>query len=299
MMLPLLEPQVQFGAVQPGDDLRKAMPGNISEDRVMGSAGIGNLHRAASDVDGSLAPDKVAVDILSVALLETPEFLGQHAVEGISNHSHKNIEVHLDKNGRRQGVEVEELDRLGDDILHSPSSGVITDDALRRCGKIVGDQKGRGFMTVSPKDDLPKLSFIILEGNERLMDVRIGIFTFVMRNVDILPGGEFLQIFDQFLPPPPEGNKPDSLTVQQGKMFVGGELGIKDKGGGNALVYLLPEGQDIEDLFIGLFPHKVGGSIEDQFGGRILGKKGQRPLHPFSPGPGPMFLKDRFVVSAQ
>lgn len=225
MMLPLLEPQVQFSAAEPGDGLRQAMPGNISEDRVMRPARIVYPYLAGGDVHVGLAPDKVSADLLGVALLETPEFLGQHAVEGISDHGHKHVEVHLDKNRRRQGVEVEELDSLGDDILHPPSSGVIADDALRRRGKVVGDQKGRGFTTVSPKDDLPELSLIILEVHEGLMDVRIGIFALVMRNVDLLPRGEFLQIQGQFLPPPAEGNKPDSLTVQQGKRLLAKKYG--------------------------------------------------------------------------
>ena len=58
-------------------------------------------------------------------------------------------------------------------------------------------------------------------------------------------------------------------------MLVGGELGIEDKGGSDAFVNLLPEGQNIENLFIGLLLHEVGGRIKHKFGGGILGKEGQ------------------------
>ena len=46
------------------------------------------------------------------------------------------------------------------------------------------------------------------------------------------------------------------------------------------------QGFNIEDLFIGLFLHEVGGRIEDQFGGSVLGKEGQGPFHPFPFGTG-------------
>jgi hypothetical protein len=64
--------------------------------------------------------------------------------------------VHLHQNGGRQGVEIEELDRLGDDIL-SPA-GVVAYDTFRRGLKIIGDQEGRLLAAISPEDDLPELS---------------------------------------------------------------------------------------------------------------------------------------------
>ena len=294
-MPPSLELQVQFGAVEPGDGLRHSLPGNISKDRVMRPAGVGHLHLAGCDVHVGLAPDKMAKDLLSVALFKAPELLGQHAVKGIGDHGHQDVEVHLHQNGRRQGVEVEELDRLGDDILHPPPAGVVADDTFRRGRKIVGDQEGRLLAAISPEDDLPDLPFIIFEGDKGLMDVRIGVFPFVVGDVDLLPWLEFIQVPYQFLPPPPEGDEPGSLTVQEGQVLVGGELGIKDKGGGDAFVNLLPEGQNIENLLIGLLLHEIGGRIENQFGGSVLGKEGQGPFHPFPSGPGPMLLKDGFL----
>jgi hypothetical protein len=49
-MPPSLEFQVKFCTVEPGDSLRQAMPGNISEDRVMRPAGVGNLKRRKGQV---------------------------------------------------------------------------------------------------------------------------------------------------------------------------------------------------------------------------------------------------------
>ena len=143
-MSPSLKLQGQFGAVEPRDGLRHFLPGNISEDWVMRPAGVSHLHLAGCDVYVGLAPDKMAKDLLGVALLKASELLGQHAVKGIGDHGHQDVKVHFHQNGRRQGVEVEKLDRFGDDILHPPPAGVIADDTLRRGRKVVSVPIGDG-----------------------------------------------------------------------------------------------------------------------------------------------------------
>ncbi len=290
-----MEIKVQFKAAEPGERLGKPLPGDTPEDRVVCPAGIGDLQSAVLNVDGCLAPDKMAVDRLGVALLEAPELFGQHTVEGVGNHGHQDVKVHLHQDGGRQGVEVEELDRLGDDILHAPSAGIVADDEFRRGFKIVGDQECRPFMAVAPQDDLPELPLVIMERDDGLMDKGIGVLPLVVGDVDLLPGTEILEIFNQFLSPSPQGDELDAHAIQYRKMFVGGKLGIENKGGGDALANALPEGQDVDDLFIGLFLQEIGRCIEHKFGGGILGKKGQGPLHPLALGAGPMFLEDRFI----
>lgn len=262
-MHPSLELQLQFSPVEPRDRLWQTLPWYVSEDRVMSSAGIGYPHFTTGDLHVGLAPDKMTIDFWGVTLLEALKLVGQHAVKGVGDHGCENIEMHLHQDGGRQGVEIEELDCLGDDILHPPPPGVVTDDTFCRRRKIVGDQEGRFFMPVPPDDDLPELSFIILKLNEGLMDIRIGILPFVVGDVDLLPGAKFVQVPDQFLAPPPECNKPNPLAVQERQVFISGELRVEDKGGGDTLLNLLPEGQDIHNLLIGLFLHDVSGRIKD------------------------------------
>lgn len=83
-MPPLLELQVQFSAIKPGNGLRQTMPGNVSEDRVVCPPGVGYLHFTTSNVHVGFTPDKMAIDLLSVALFKAQEFLGQHADEAYS-----------------------------------------------------------------------------------------------------------------------------------------------------------------------------------------------------------------------
>ena len=272
------------------------MPGNAPEDWIMSPAGICYLDLVRSDVHGCFALDEMAKDLWSIALLEASELVGEHAVEGVGDHGHHDVEVDLDQNGGRQCIEIEEFDRLCDGVFHAPSTGIITHDTLGGLHEIVGDHESGFFASIPTEDDLSNVSFVIFQGDIGLMDVRIGVFAFVMREVYPLPRAQFIQASDQVLASAPQGDEPNPLAVQDGKMLVGGELGVEDEGGINAFMDLLPEGQEVEDLFVCFFLVDVRGRIKEQLGRGILGKKGQGPFHPLSPGPSPMFLKDRLIA---
>lgn len=117
------------------------------------------------------------------------------------------MDLHQNRGG--QGIEIEEFDRLGDDIVHAPPVGIVAHETLSWGRNIVGDQEGRIFTSVSPEDDLPDLPFIIFQGDEGLMDIRIGVFSFVMGDVDSFPGAQLIQVPDQFLATP-WGDEPDT-----------------------------------------------------------------------------------------
>ena len=78
----------------------------------------------------SLPFDKETVDFGGIATFKSPQFLGQHGVQGIGNHGHDNVEVHLDQDRRRERIEVEKLDGFGDDVFHPPPSGIVADQQL-------------------------------------------------------------------------------------------------------------------------------------------------------------------------
>ena len=48
--------------------------------------------------------DKQPVDLGRIAAFKPPELLGQHGVEGISDHGHDDVEVHLDQDGEERAL---------------------------------------------------------------------------------------------------------------------------------------------------------------------------------------------------
>lgn len=103
----------------------------------MRSSGEGDGEPIAGEPDLAFAFDKMPIYFGRVAVLEAPELTGQHAVEGVGHHGRDHIEVHLGQDGRGQGVEVEELDRLCDYILYSPATGIVADDPFRRGVRVI------------------------------------------------------------------------------------------------------------------------------------------------------------------
>ena len=133
----------------------------------------------SGEVDGDLVAlesyfpfsfDKESMDLGGITAFKAPELLSQHSVEGIGDHGHNDVEVHLDQDGRRQGIEIEKLDGLRDDVLHSPPSGVVADQQLRWCIEVIGDQEGGLLMAVASNDHLAKIALIIRQRDERFMD---------------------------------------------------------------------------------------------------------------------------------
>ena len=65
------------------------------------------------------------MDLCGIAAFKPSKLLGQHGIEGIGDHGHDDVKVHLDQDGGRMGIEVEKLDGLRDNVFHPPSSGLM------------------------------------------------------------------------------------------------------------------------------------------------------------------------------
>ena len=221
--------------------------------------------------------------------------MSQHGVERICNHGHDDIKVNLDQDGRGKGIEVEELDSLGDGIFHPPPSGVVSHEQFQGGSEVIGDEEGGLLMAVALNNHLAQFTLIVRQSDEGFVDHRIGVFPFTMGDVDAFPGVELPDTIQHVLAPASEGDEPDALLVELGEFGIGGELGVKDKGGLDSPLDLLPEGEKAQDLIIGFLPLNVGRCVKNQLGGGFLGKKGQSPFHPFVPGSGPVLLKHGFI----
>ena len=60
---------------------------------------------------------KMAKHLCCIAIFESSEFVGQHAVKRVCNHGHDDIKVYFRQDRRGQRVEVEKFNSFGDDVL--------------------------------------------------------------------------------------------------------------------------------------------------------------------------------------
>jgi len=270
------------------------MPGNFSEYGIMGSSGEDDGDLIFLEPYFPFSFDKESVNLGGIASFKSAELLGQHAVEGISNHGHNYVEMDLYQDGGRKGVEVEKFDSLRDDIFHPPSSGVIANQQLQWRFEVIRDQEGGLFMAVSPDDYLAQVALVIRQCDERFMYQRIGILPFGMGNMNALPGFNLLDPTEHVLASPPESNKAYPLLVEGRELRIGSELGVKDKDRFDPPFDLFPEGEKAHYLIVGLPAFDVSGRVKNEFGCSILSKKSQCPFHSLAPGSGPVLLQNGF-----
>ena len=202
--------------------------------------------------------------------------------------------VDLYQDGGRKGIEVEELDSLGDDVFNPPSSGVVANQGLRWGVEVIGDQEGGFFTTVATDDDLAQLALVIRELDGGFMDQRVWVLPFGVGDMDAFPGLKGLDSIEHVFASAPQGDKSYPLLIERRELGVGGELGVEDKGGLDPPLDLFPKGEEIQHLIVGFLALDVGGCIEDELGGGILGKKGQSPFHSFVSGSCPVLIKHGF-----
>ena len=271
------------------------MPRDRSQYRIVSLSGIHDGNLVSPKDYFSFSFNKVPVDLGGIAVFKSPKLLSQHGIEGIGDHGHDHIKVNLDQNGGRKGVEVEKLDRLRDNVFYSPPSGVIANKQFQWCVEVIGNKKSGLLATVSPKDQLSQITLIISQRYKGFMDQRIGVFPFGMGDMDAVPRRKCLGFIPHVLAPTSEGDKAYPLLIERRELVIGSELGVKDKGWFDSPLDLFPEGKETHHLVIGFLAFDVRRCIEDQLGGCILGKKSQRPFHPFVSSSRPVILQDRFL----
>jgi hypothetical protein len=237
---------------------------------------------------------KEAVNFGGVAAFKSSELLGQHGVEGVSDHGHNYVEVDLDQDGGRKGVKVEKLNGLRDDVFHAPSSGVIADQQLYWCFEIIRDQESGLLMAVAPDDYVSQITLVIRQCDEGFMYQRIGILPFGVGNMDALPGSELLDPAYHVLTSSSEGDKAYPLLIESRELGIGSELGVKDKGRFDPTFDLFPKGEKTHYLIIGLLALNISSRVKNEFGCGILSKEGKCPFHPLAPGSSPVLLQNGF-----
>ena len=94
------------------------MPGRGAQDGVVGSAGKSDGELLAAQTHLGLALDEEPVDLGGITVFKAPQLSGQQAVEGVGDHGHDDIKVHLHQDGGRERIQVEELDSFGNHVFH-------------------------------------------------------------------------------------------------------------------------------------------------------------------------------------
>lgn len=143
----------------------EVLPGNTSQDGVVGSFGIGDRDGPVMDLYQASSTYKVTVELGRIALLEATQLAGEHRIECIGNHGHCHIEMDFDQDGGRESIEMEKFDGLGDTVFHTPASCIITHKQF--CGRleVIADKEGWFLVSITGDDDLPQGSFVPTQGD--------------------------------------------------------------------------------------------------------------------------------------
>lgn len=86
-----------------------------------------------------------------------------------------------------------------------------------------------------------------------------------MGDVDSSPFRQILDLLELFFAPSAQGDEANSLRIELGKPGVAGKLGVKDQGGIDAPLHLIPEGKERKYLLVSLGSMNIRSSIEHQF----------------------------------
>jgi len=261
----------------------------------MRASGIRHLDPRSPNLDAALAVDEVAKELRGVTVLKAAQSAREHGVEGIGDHRQRDVEVDLGEDRRRQGVEVEEFDRLRDAVLDTPAPRVVADEHLDRRREVVADEERRLLVAVAADDDLPQRALVVLQGDRGLVDLGVRELPLVVRDVDPRPPVELLDALEQAGAAAPEGDEPDARSIQLGELRVGGEPGVEHQGRGHAPTDASPEREELGHLVLGLGSLDVSGGVEEELGVGVLREERQDALHDLAAGAGPVPLEDGVV----
>ena len=137
--------EADWSIIEPRDFLRQSLPGDGSQNGIVGPSGIRDEDLSSLDGYLTLSLDEIPVELWGVANLKPSEVLSQPAIESVSDHCHADVEVGFDQDRRGKCIEVKEFHCLGDTILDPPTAGIVSNNEFHRGFLIVGYDERRLF----------------------------------------------------------------------------------------------------------------------------------------------------------
>ena len=238
----------------------------------------GHDHSRLLDLDRRGDVQQVAEDRLGLGLVVLPPDPVRHqAIQRAGHHRDLQVEIDLQAHHRRQGIEVEELDRLGDPVLDQHPLRVAGHQRRALALEVIRQQDRRLLVAQVDDRDLAQLPLVVLQPDPLIQD----------------PGGaEAPRQAVQGDPPPrrggaapdrpqhgaratPQGHEADPTLIQAVEVGMRRQLRVEHQLGGDAPGPLLPERHELQDLVgllrlgdagIGIAEHALGGIAgeEDQ-----------------------------------
>jgi len=99
-------------------------------------------------------------DLARLGTLVAAQGLRKLAVDAACDDGEQHVEVDVERDRRREGVEVEETDGIGETVLDQHSPRVARDDRLERRRGVVGEQDGRLIVSEIANEELTQCSLV-------------------------------------------------------------------------------------------------------------------------------------------
>src|SRR6266403_3565619 len=257
----------------------------------------GDLDGIVGDGNKGLRFDEVAEQMARVrggVLLA--DFCAEQAVEGAGHEGQLQVAVDFERHGRGQGIDVEELDAVGDAVFDEHAASVELDQAGGRTAQLIGEQQGWLFMPEVGDGDLPDGPLVVIEGDALIEDFREPELARDVLQFNVAPRAFlFTQALDDLLGAPPQGDEVDFLGIERVEVCVGGELAVEDQLLRQRAGARLPELDEAQDFIVLLILAQIRIGIAEHLLLRILGEEGKDALLPAAALGDVVFFKERIL----
>ena len=121
-----------------------------------------NLARAHGDFRCGF--DEVTKDLTGFGrLVPIGDLCSEKTIEARGHERQLQVAVNLERDGGREGIQMEEVDPISNAILDDHPLGITINQRSRRSFELIGQQEGRLFVAEISNCDLPNGSLVIRE----------------------------------------------------------------------------------------------------------------------------------------